>query len=318
MHALERSDGFELLGNQLGVGVGTGTILAPRARSGAPASSTAMCAHSVHSTKSAGWTMVASAITLAPVPFHTRNASVRGTEQVAEAGLGLGGPRVAAVGQRVAGVGGDDRLDHRRVGAGGVVAGEGPQRGGGHGWPRGGRSRRSRRPFCHGRRQAPKWVVITRPWRSAALGSQIADHERALQPAVGAVEARCERAAAVHGDVVVDDQQVAGFERDGGVAVAAAASPSACSASSASSSMPTIRSASNTMDGRCGSPASTAIGRAQHVAAAVQVALVDGGAEPRLEQHVDDARRGVGGRTSKIDDSVVWAAGSPRRHSSSR
>jgi hypothetical protein len=47
-------------------------------RSGAPVSSTAMCAHSVHTMLSAGWIIEASAITFAPVPFHTRKASLVG------------------------------------------------------------------------------------------------------------------------------------------------------------------------------------------------------------------------------------------------
>ena len=66
------------------------------------------------------------------------------------------------------------------------------------------------------------------------------------------------------------------------------------------------------------SPDRTGIGGAEHVAAAVQVALVDRGAEPRLEQDVATTSVGQVGSTSWIDDSVVAAAGSPRRHSSSR
>ena len=46
----------------------------PRIRSGAPVSSTAMWAHWLHTMQSAGRISAASAITLAPVPFHTSNA----------------------------------------------------------------------------------------------------------------------------------------------------------------------------------------------------------------------------------------------------
>ena len=67
-------------------------------------------------------------MTLAPVPFHTRNACGCRAEQVAEAGLGLGGPAVGAVGQSVAGVRRDEGVEHLGQRAGGVVAGEGALR----------------------------------------------------------------------------------------------------------------------------------------------------------------------------------------------
>ncbi len=55
--------------------------------------------------------------------------------------------------------------------------------------------------------------------------------------------------------------------------------------------MPTIRSASNTIVGRTSIAAEHRHRRAEHVAAPVEVALVDSSAEPRLEQHVDDVGR---------------------------
>ncbi len=56
------------LGRNLASTEGISISFAPRKRSGAPASSTAMCDHEVHTTASAGCNMFARAITLAPVP----------------------------------------------------------------------------------------------------------------------------------------------------------------------------------------------------------------------------------------------------------
>ena len=71
---------------------------------------------------------------------HVGAGAVPHEERLATSGrTGRGnGPRprrssVGAVGQRMAGVRRDDRLDHRGVRAGGVVAGERPLRGGRHG-----------------------------------------------------------------------------------------------------------------------------------------------------------------------------------------
>ena len=57
-------------GRSLPSGAGRSISLAPRIRSGAPVSSVAMWAPSVHTTASAGPSSVASASTLAPVPLN--------------------------------------------------------------------------------------------------------------------------------------------------------------------------------------------------------------------------------------------------------
>ncbi len=68
-------------GTSLAVGEGSVSSLAPTVLSGAPPSSTAMWAHSVHTTQSAGLAIVVNAMTLAPVPFQTRKVSVAGPKR---------------------------------------------------------------------------------------------------------------------------------------------------------------------------------------------------------------------------------------------
>lgn len=75
-----------------------------------------------------------------------------GAEQVAEASMRLVGPAVAAVGECVPVVGRHHRLDHRRVGAGRIVAGEGPI---GRGWHGGNAGIDHRRPVCRAYSRLP-------------------------------------------------------------------------------------------------------------------------------------------------------------------
>ena len=71
-------------GVSLASSLGRSISLAPRIRSGAPVSSTAMCDHAEHTTASAGPSSAASASTLAPVPLNvssvvTSRRTARGT-----------------------------------------------------------------------------------------------------------------------------------------------------------------------------------------------------------------------------------------------
>ena len=121
----------ELLGHELAVRASAGR--SAWRRGSAPArrvSSTATWAQSVHTTASAGRSIVASATMLAPVPLNVSSV-VDGTEQVAEAAARSAASTVVAVGEGVALVGLHDRVEHRRVGTGRVVAGERAGRGGG-------------------------------------------------------------------------------------------------------------------------------------------------------------------------------------------
>ena len=85
--------------------------LAPRMRSGAPVSSTAMCAQSVHTTASAGPSSDGQGEHVGAGAVEREQRRDVGAEQLAEAALALLRPRIVAVGRGVPVVGPGDRLD---------------------------------------------------------------------------------------------------------------------------------------------------------------------------------------------------------------
>ena len=103
----------------------------PAIRSGAPVSSTLTCAHSVQITASPGRARAVSASTLAPVPLNVSKRRHVAPEELGEPPLAGAGLVVVAVREGVTDVDACDRLEHRRVRAGGVVARERPRRRGG-------------------------------------------------------------------------------------------------------------------------------------------------------------------------------------------
>ena len=111
-------------GVSLPSGVGTVSSLSPPIRSGAPHSSTLMCALSAHTTAPHRSVTACSATTFAPVPLKTGNASAVGAEVAADDALQVLGVRVVTVRDLVPAVGQRQGGEHLGVNARVVVTGE--------------------------------------------------------------------------------------------------------------------------------------------------------------------------------------------------
>ena len=149
-------------------------------RSGAPVSSTAMCAHSLHTTQSAGPHHAS------PAPSRSRRCrSRRGTSAPSDR-TGRGSaprPRRSTRRRRTRARGRcwprTHRVEHQRVGAGGVVAGERAGRGGGHVGigPHYGAASRDRWGRALSRRRMNVTVLGAGSW-----GTTVADDRQPAQP----------------------------------------------------------------------------------------------------------------------------------------